>query len=330
MKISSNINLLLMIALVILIASTPNYVVIPEKFYKLISDKNNVILLLGLCFLVSYYNFNLGVLLALFIFVVMVNPPQLEGFASNNDPEEPETTEPETTEPETTDPPNNNNNSISSDCDGIMYDDYDEMGKYIEELGDKIADLAETHSDGSGGPSAENAKKFCEILNEADEKMEKVKDNMKQGEDFTQTANNPNNIIGEISETVNEAINGLNNNGGNNNILNNNGNNNIVNNNIENFTNQRESGNNVEGFMGATSNDAPLNETVDTHHRLDEQLRQNCGMKKSSNFDLVGCKYDLNGNFDNEFIQGPPVSKCGAYNMAKTQQIGTEFYPINP
>lgn len=324
---SSNINLLLILALVILIASTPNYVAIPAKFHKLISDKNNAILLLGLCFLVSYYNFNIGVLLAIFLFVVMINPMHIEKFENNNTT----TNNTATNNTATNNTANNNtanntatsnntatnntanntannttnnavvNNAVKNttidECDGVMYDDYDKMEDLISNLGNTMADLEDIRSNGSGGPSSENAKEFCGKLKEVNEHVEAINNNMKYGESF----NAINDIVDDISNNLN--------------------------NNIENFANRDIE----ENFMGATSDDAPLAEQEnDVNYRLDEQLRQNCGMKKSNDFDLVGCKYDLNGNFDNEFIQGPPLAKCNIYNTPSVAKIGTEFYPINP
>jgi hypothetical protein len=49
-----------------------------------------------------------------------------------------------------------------------------------------------------------------------------------------------------------------------------------------------------------------------------------------ADFDMVGCRYDLKGNLNNEFLQGPPVALCGNYNQIEIDKIGGAFYPINP
>lgn len=49
-----------------------------------------------------------------------------------------------------------------------------------------------------------------------------------------------------------------------------------------------------------------------------------------ADFDMVGCRYDLKGNLNNEFLQGPPVALCDNYNQIEIDKIGGAFYPINP
>lgn len=49
-----------------------------------------------------------------------------------------------------------------------------------------------------------------------------------------------------------------------------------------------------------------------------------------ADYDMVGCRYDLNGNLKNVFLQGPPVALCDNYNQIEIDKIGGAFYPINP
>ena len=46
-------------------------------------------------------------------------------------------------------------------------------------------------------------------------------------------------------------------------------------------------------------------------------------------YDSVGCKFDVNFQPRNEFINGPPVSSCDAYSNINLKQTGTVFYPLN-
>lgn len=64
-----------------------------------------------------------------------------------------------------------------------------------------------------------------------------------------------------------------------------------------------------------------------------KQVRELFTAKKMDDgvdFDMVGCRYDLKGNLNNEFLQGPPVALCGNYNQIEIDKIGGAFYPINP
>ena len=63
--------------------------------------------------------------------------------------------------------------------------------------------------------------------------------------------------------------------------------------------------------------------------QLNEQSKK-VSLKDGHDYDVIGCRYDLQGNLNNDFTQGPPISKCSIYDMASTQNVGCEFYPINP
>ena len=63
--------------------------------------------------------------------------------------------------------------------------------------------------------------------------------------------------------------------------------------------------------------------------QIREQIKSRPAMN-GNDFDVVGCRYDLKGNLNNEFVQGPPVANCQTYDMVSVGNVGTAFYPINP
>jgi len=362
MKIPNELSLLLLVALVFLAAAIPNQVNIPGKFYKMVEDKTNVLLLLGLCFLVSYINFPLGVMMSLFVFMVMVNSPSYEGFENNNvvndmtndmvdiDSMPPTETDPSTTmnngevvddlppaseAPEVTSPP------VSQEMPRVIstavYDDT----KY-ETLGGDIEALNTIYNKGKSAEGA--AQQFCDRLKIVQSAIKCPSHNSGMNNTTEQFATNGgmlNNLVNDIGNSIENIANdmedaklsnSMNNamNNGMNNAMNNGMKNDELNNLNEPFTNRRHD---EEGFMPATSGEPPLSGNNESEGFIGKQLREQFSVMERRNghdYDVVGCRYDLKGNLTNEFLQGPPLAKCNIYDVNQAQNVGCEFYPINP
>lgn len=341
MKIPNGLNSLLLVALIVLAAAIPRQVSVPVEFYKLVEDKMNVLLLMTLCILVSYCNFPLGVMMSLFIFMVMVNNPNIEGFEDKtNTTDSLNTTQPDTTnttdslnttqsdsttvnkcDPESpdydpghpdcqtntnnTETKNNtqtetksnsqtNTQPVVAQSQPAEYVDYGSLDGFLINLRN-----AYMEKDNTAG-----AAKFCEAL-------KRVKDSVKCPiENFS--ANND--ILNSLSKGINNLA----------------SENQKINNTSYNDLDDLDEIN--EGFMGAMSNEPRLNSNKSEDFmkmQLNEQTKH-ASNNSNSNFDVVGCRYDLKANLNNEFVQGPPLTNCAIYDMATTTDIGCEFYPINP
>lgn len=366
MKIPQELNLLLLVALIILAAAIPNQVVVPNDFYRLVQDKTNVLLLMALCVLVSYCNFPLGVMMSLFIFMVMVHNPMVEGFENEN-----EITDPcdpgyignevcnENANSTNMDPcddsytgtdlccdegsqkyagddvcktnnnvgnPNNINN-VPVDCDANPDDPAcqsnpdmtnDTGPKILDHaiLGNKIEELRSDYNSTDYQNDTEKATKICGTL-------QQVQDTVQCGtESFT------GGVIGTLSNKINNVVDaGIN-------SLNSENFNNTNSDEYNNLTDlDGNNANNVvtEGFMGAMSNEPQMaNNNSEDFMKMQLNEQTKVALKNGHDYDVIGCRYDLQGKLNNDFVQGPPVSKCSIYDMASTQNVGCEFYPINP
>jgi hypothetical protein len=367
MKIPNELSLLLLVALVVLAAAIPTQVNIPGKFYKMVEDKTNVLLLLGLCFLVSYCNFPLGVMMSLFVFMVMVNSPNYEGFENNDignnignnigndigndviddmannmvdidsmpspsetDPSQPMNNDemidelpPASEAPEiATSEPNVSQPEIQEVVSTASYDDT----KY-ETLGGDIEALNTIYNKGKSADGA--AQQFCDRLKIVQSAV-KCPSNIGMNNTTEQFAsnggmlNNLANNIGDIADDMEDAKLSMNN-------RNNSMNNSELNSLSEPFTNRHHD--EEEDFMPATSNEPSLSGNNECEGFIGKQLREQFSVmerRDGHDYDVVGCRYDLNGNFTNEFLQGPPLAKCNIYDVDQVQNIGCEFYPINP
>lgn len=343
MKFPKEVNSLLMVALVLLAAAIPNQVTLPVEFYKLVEDKTNVILLMALCVLVSYCNLPLGAMMSIFVMMVMVNNPRIEGFENEDiadcDPNSNTYTPnhpdcgagaPDICETDPNDPSCLNSEPVDCatnpddpscqpspvDC-TITPDDpscqtpppIDDVAKYTDfnGIGPVVDSLRSTLR---LGENEDGAKQFCGALNMLSDKVQ-----CPMSEPFD--------MLNSVSNSINKLAGGNNNSNNNSNKEEYNNINNSLNNSNDDLT---------EGFMGAMSNEPQLNNNQSedfVKQQLNEQTKQ-VALKQGHDYDVIGCRYDLQGNLNNDFLQGPPVAKCSIYDMAETQNIGCEFYPINP
>jgi hypothetical protein len=354
MKIPNELSLLLLVALVVLAAAIPNQVNIPGKFYRMVEDKTNVLLLLGLCFLVSYYNFPLGVMMSLFVFMVMVNSPNYEGFENNNVVDNmannmvdidstPPVSESEPTEAMNNDDVNSESPPVSEAPEEVIAPEspvaekqmpnvistasYDDT-KY-ETLGGDIEALNTIYNKGKNSEGA--AQQFCDRLKIVQSAVKCPSDysTNNTAEQFASNGGMLNNLANNIGNTIKNIANNMDNAKLANN-MNNDINNSELNSLSEPFTNRH---NNEEDFMPATSGEPPLSGINESEGFIGKQLREQFSVMDRRNghdYDVIGCRYDLKGNFNNEFLQGPPLSKCNIYDVKEVQDIGCEFYPINP
>ena len=49
----------------------------------------------------------------------------------------------------------------------------------------------------------------------------------------------------------------------------------------------------------------------------------------STNYDVVGCRFDLQSGPETESVNGPPLASCEAYKAVNVENTGTVFYPLN-
>ena len=372
MKIPKEVNSLLMVALVLLAAAIPNQVTLPVEFYKLVEDKTNVVLLMALCVLVSYCNLPLGAMMSIFVMMVMINNPRIEGFedspsdcdpASDTytpnhpecqmgtgstsdcdpnstgytpnhpdcqgnapvdcelDPEHPDcqSVEPFTNGASNCDPDSNGYTPNHPDCANVSTNgnntanttnDTQEAAAYVDYngIGPIIDSMRTTHRIGD---NPDGAQQFCGALNMLADKVQCP-------------ISEPFDMLNSLSNSINNLA------GGDKKEKYNNVNNNVSNNSNNNSVN--DNGELTEGFMGAMSNEPELNNNDSEEfvkQQMNEQTKQ-VALKQGHDYDVIGCRYDLQGNLNNDFLQGPPVAKCSIYDMAETQNVGCEFYPINP
>ena len=97
----------------------------------------------------------------------------------------------------------------------------------------------------------------------------------------------------------------------------------------------------IEGFGGCGSDDSSSSRNDEQRIKLLKYEEANMkdlsliepfinSSKNTFNpYDSVGCKFDVNFQPRNEFINGPPVSSCDAYSNINLKQTGTVFYPLN-
>ena len=323
MKGSKDLNLLLVVVLVMLTAAVPDKIQLPDKFYQLVQDKTNVMLLMTLCLLISYCNFPLGVMMSLFVFIVMINSQyRLEGFegeredngldpdsgSRNNDLDYRNND----TGFRNDDPGSINNDTGSRNNDtGSRNDDpgfrNDDTGSRNDDPGSRNNDLG-SRNDDDGSINISNNASSSEFKQSIGNKEEAVRvlDSIKNRLDSNDPAT-------EVCDKIDQ-----------------------LNNYIKCRPGNQGESNDIsdEGFNSAYSNEPPMdNESGDMKEGfIGKQLREQFQSQKQGghDYDVVGCRYDLQGNLDNEFVQGPPLAGCQTYDSGASSQIGTDFYPINP
>lgn len=284
---NKDLNLLLVLALTVLIAGVPTHVELPHNFYHMVNDKTNVILLMGLCLLISYCNFPLGVMMSIFVFTVMVyGQNHIEGFESNNEEGIPGLEE---------DPINN------------MVGD-EPLDGPINDVPDVPEDMGEESMNNIAGEPKNN------MVNTPDEPLNETKNDTT---DSTASFVNEQNLkqdFGKLNERIQE--------------------NTVTPSEVcDQLTKIVKCPASSEDFNAAYSNDEPINNSTDVEEGfIGRQIREQFQSQKPTgkDYDVVGCRYDLQGNLNNEFVQGPPLSGCNTYDSGASQQIGADFYPINP
>jgi len=294
---NKDLNLLLVLALTVLVAAIPNKVELPEKFYQLVQDKTNVMLLLGLCFLISYCNFPLGVMMSLFVFMVMAySQHHLEGFESNSTEE---------IDDLATLPDEANDNGID------MIKGSDDTESDLPPLGNKSANNSMMKNDVNGPPQ------YVKDMGIPPQYMSKSTTQAESTFESGSTASDLEALANEISQKkmkAKEVCDRLSK--------------------IITCPSKEESKEDPkEEFNSAYSNDTALDESNDVEEGfIGRQIREQFQSQKATghDYDVVGCRYDLQGNLNNEFVQGPPLAGCNTYDSSASNQIGSDFYPINP
>jgi hypothetical protein len=284
------VTLLLVSMLVVLIAAVPQHIELPNAIYQLVQDKTNVMMLLALCFLVSYANFQLGVMMSVLVFIVILYGQNREHF-ENNDTKN--NSQNNTTDNKTNNKPTENKPADNKPEDNKPEDNKPEDNKPEDKdekaLKEELSKLTKEMCDMD--------KSDTEGVSELATKIKELTDMIKGTQPMSNTNTNTlvNNGGDEMPEDGDEA---------------------------------------QEQFESAYDNSDEKYDDDDLEEPfIGQQIREQIKsrpMTSGFDFDVVGCRYDLKGNLNNEFIQGPPVANCNTYDMVSVGNVGTAFYPINP
>lgn len=291
------------IGIITAIVVIPKYLTLPQSLELLYHDKIGQLLLLVLAVVVASYNFTCGVLLALLFLSIMLQTQnnsmnRTEGFEDYNMDEDVDMklNEDFNNTEDTTD----NANTVPS---------LDELTKELKDSQKQLKvlenDLIKYKNEDS---KTDDKTKSTETELEMNKKVEKAKKNKpteptKATKVPTKTTLPPTEMITTNEETIEGFGCGCGSGDGS-------------------SSRNDEMRIKLLKYEEASSDDYSL---VEPFTNVRKNNKNNC----FNPYDSVGCKFDVNYQPRNEFINGPPLSSCDAYLNTNLKQTGTVFYHLN-
>ena len=282
------------IGIITAIVIVPRYLRLPESLELLYHDKIGQLLLLVLAVVVGSYNFTCGVLLALLFLSIMLQTQNnainmTEGFEDYNMDEDADMKLNE--DFNNTEETTDTPSMINNTVDNIAVPSLDDLTK---ELKDSQKQLKVLEKDLSKYKKVESSKP-TETQLEMNSKVEKAKKHKptKASTPPTPTPTEPTEIVEGFGCGCSDGSSSRND----------------------------EMRVKLLKYEESSSDDYSLVEPF-------TNVRKN-NNNSFNPYDSVGCKFDVNYQPRNEFINGSPLSSCDAYLNNNLKQTGTVFYPLN-
>ena len=294
------------IVIILCIVLIPKYLQLPKSLELLYQDKFGQLLLLILAVVVGSYNFTCGILLTLlFLSIIIQTTSNIEGFEDGNT--------------DTVDSVNKADVSMEDEPDMKLNEEFvdtsDESNTSDPSLDKLTKELQDTQNQLKLLETNLNKYQKKQVLenNETDLEMNKKIEKAKKMTPRDTLNNRLNNTLNEVSNTETKKP----------------------------SLKKEETTETIEGFGGCGGGDSSSSRNDEQRIKLLKYEEANMKdlsliepfINPSKNtfnpYDSVGCKFDVNFQPRNEFINGPPVSSCDAYSNINLKQTGTVFYPLN-
>jgi len=271
--------------------AVPKYVQLPESLDLLFHDRMGQILLLGLAAVIGSYNFAVGLMLAVFFMSLMLSSPTVqEGFESEND-DEPEEEDDE------------NQNLGEEDNLAVMNTDeniaFEEGGDDYE--GEEFTDPSSSKGEQFKTKKTKKNKNStsCKFLIN---QMNRIQKHLKKKRCDEAEVRSDEAEVRSDEPRENE-----------------------------NFE-ESEDGDLEEGFgcgCGGNGDYRKKKANMLKAGAIEPFQNPEPQPNDSTNYDIAGCRYDLQSGPHTESINGAPLSSCEAYKSVDVGNTGTVFYPLN-